>query len=101
METKYAAPFSQLHHPLYLLHPPDLSSSRAFLSPPSVLPSFIVFVIIIYYQHIIIMKKLINPDHLAYCCCHACFVSVDKKSAQAGLTFDSIYTIYKSFSRIL
>ncbi len=101
METKYAALFSQLYHPLYLLHPSDLSSSRAFPSLPSILPSSIGLVIIVCYLHIITIKKLINLDCLAYYCRHSCFVSIDNLSIGVGSTFNSICTFCKSSSRIL
>ena len=101
IETKYAAPFSQLYHLLYLLYPPDLSSSQAFLSPLSVLPSSIILVILIYYLYIITMKKLMNLDRLACYCCYACFISFDSLSVRTGLILNSICTICKSFSRIL
>ncbi len=100
IETKYAAPLSQLHNLLHVLHSPNLSSFRAFPSPPSVLPSSIILVIIICYLRIITMKKLMNLDRLTCCCRRACFVSIDKKSAQAGPTFNSICTVCKSSARI-
>ncbi len=99
MEIKYATPLSQLHHLLYLLHPADLSSSRAFSSPPSVLLSSILLIIIVYHLCIIMIKKLMNLDCLICSHCRACFVSVDSQSAGAGSTFDSICTVCKSFSR--
>ncbi len=46
------------------------------------------------------MKKLMNLDHLACCHCRTCFVSVDSLSIRARPTFDSIFTISKSSSRI-
>lgn len=42
-----------------------------------------------------------NLNRLAYCYYYAYFVFGDSLSAEAGPTFNSIYTIYKSFSRIL
>ena len=101
IKTKYITPLSQFHHPLYLLHPPDLSSSRAFSSPPSLLSSFIVLIIIICYLHIIMMMKLMNLHSLVCYSCCAYFFSVDNLSIRAGPTFNSIYTVCKSFFRIL
>ena len=97
MMTKYIAPFFQLHHLLYLLHPPDLYLSRVFLSPSSVLPSSIILVINIFYLRIIIIEKLIGLDRLACCCYSACYVFVNSLIARAKPAFNSINTIYKSF----
>ncbi len=98
METKYTALLSQLNHIIYL---PDLSLSWVFQSTPSVLPSSIVFIIIVCYLRIIIMKKLMNLDCLTCYCHYTCFVSIDSLSVRAELTFDSICTVCKSFSKIL
>ena len=83
METKHTTLFSQLYHSLHLFHPPDLFLSQAFSSLLSILLSSIVFVIIVSYQRIITMKKLMNLDHLACYCHYTCFVSVDTLSAGA------------------
>ena len=101
IKTKYATPLSQLHHPFYLLYLLDLSLSWVFPLPPSILPSFIILIIIVYYLHIITIKKLMNLDHLTCYHCHAYFVSINGLNAGAGPTFDSICTICKSFSSIL
>ena len=101
IETKYTTFLSQLHHPFYLLHLPDLFLSQVFPSPLSILLSFIILVIIVCYLWIITMKKLMNLNCLACYRFYAYFVSVDSLSARAGPTFDLICIVYKSFSRIL
>ncbi len=97
MKTTYAILLSQLYHPLHL---PDLCSSRVFLSLPSILPSSIILVISVYYLYIIIMKKLMNLDHLAFCCRCTYFISVSSLSVRIEPNFNSICIVCKSFSRI-
>ena len=101
METKYAASFFQLHYLFHLFHLLDLSSSRAFLLSPSVLPSSIILVNIVYYLCIITIKKPMNLNCLTCCYCYVYFIFVNNLSIRARPNFNSICTICKSSFRIL